>query len=370
MDVHMLMLMRHLDRARYQPVALVSQHSDPFRATPREFIQMLEAASIPILTSREIARAPRLEYLLELRNMRRLLRSANAAIAHIHTNHPKGARKVALAARAGGIPVVRTEHLPPTAFNASQRPNISTRVMDALTARIVTVSECDRREQERIMKRAASKLHCSQNGIDVTRFAASRDSASAKQRLGFSAGETIVGSVGRLAKQKGHKYLLDATARLVNRGLAVRALLVGTGECEPELRQQAAELGIASAVTFAGYQSEAATWVQAMDIAALPSLFEGLSLTLLEYMAAGKPIIVSDYPSMLEAVHHEQTALVVPMRDADALARAIERLMADRVLAQRLGDAAYERAHEHFTIQRNARDLMDLYDRVLSERRS
>ena len=145
-------------------------------------------------------------------------------------------------------------------------------------------------------------------------------------------------------------------------------LIVGDGPEEGDLRAQAAALGIESGIRFAGFQPEPLTYMQAMDIVAMPSLWEGFSISMQEFMALGKPLVVSDHHSFQEAIVDGEHGLIVPTGDDTALADGILRLLGDGALRQRLGAAASERAHREFSIQRHVDELMDIYDRILDRR--
>jgi glycosyltransferase involved in cell wall biosynthesis len=211
--------------------------------------------------------------------------------------------------------------------------------------------------------RTEAKTVCCHNGVDVDRFqpAAAR---VAKQELGLDPHVPVIGAIGRLALQKGLRYLLAAAAIVLSVAQA-HFLIVGDGEEEQKLRSQVAALGIDDHVTFAGYAADPRPYIAAIDIGVLPSLHEGLSLTLLEFMASGKPTVVSDHPGLTEAAIDGVTGLVVPRRDPHRLAEAIVRLVREPAFGHRLGTAARARAVSEFSFDRHAQQVMLLYDGVV-----
>ena len=152
-------------------------------------------------------------------------------------------------------------------------------------------------------------------------------------------------AVARLVPQKGLDLLLQAFAALpldCRNGWSIT--LVGDGPERQALENQALELGLVEAVTFAGFRSDPLSFMQRAAIFALPSRFEGMPNALLEAMAAGLPSVVSDAsPGPLEMVTNEEHGLVVPRDDWRTFSRALERLMLDAALRDRLGAAAREK---------------------------
>jgi glycosyltransferase involved in cell wall biosynthesis len=109
--------------------------------------------------------------------------------------------------------------------------------------------------------------------------------------------------------------------------------------------------------------------MRAMDVGVMPSLWEGFSLSMLEFMALGKPMVFSDEGSFVEAVRDGVSALIVPRHDAASVAEAVARLLGDEKLRQRLGQAIAQRAREGFTVERLVGEMMSLYDDVLDRER-
>jgi len=154
--------------------------------------------------------------------------------------------------------------------------------------------------------------------------------------------------VGRLHEQKAHSVLLRAFAKLPESLADWRLSVVGKGELLDRLQQQGERLGIADRVTWFGAAKDVKPFYRHAAMFVLPSLHEGMPNALLEAMSFGVPSIISDASSgPMELVTDQENGLVVPAGDADALAKAIERLATDVTLRTRLGKAAYERALEN-----------------------
>lgn len=194
------------------------------------------------------------------------------------------------------------------------------------------------------------------------------DRRLALARLGVPSDAVTVGTVGRLAEQKGHQFLLEAVADLAP-GLPRLVLLVaGEGPLRGELEAQASRLGIAARVRFLGVRRDRETLYAAMDLFVLPSLWEGLSLALIEAMGAGRPLVATDVGGNPEVVSHGQTGLIVSPRDRAALAGGIKTLLLGTDLARALGAAASRQARARFAIAQHVGEIAALYRQGLRER--
>ena len=152
--------------------------------------------------------------------------------------------------------------------------------------------------------------------------------------------------VGRLKRYKGIDVLLEAVARLAARGREVRLLLVGRGDDRERLERVAGELGVTGRVRFLGFVDEAekVRRLQRAWVAVYPSPKEGWGITNVEAAACGTPVVASDSPGLRESVRHGESGFLVPHLDAGAWADAIETLLTDRALRERLGRGAIRHA--------------------------
>ena len=196
------------------------------------------------------------------------------------------------------------------------------------------------------------------NGTDLTAF---RPDAAARARVraewGIEEAEIVVGGVGRLVAEKGIRELGQAA-----RSLAGRARFVWVGPADPD-KPDALEAQI-DGVLFVGGRDDMAAVYNAFDVFVLPSHREGFSRSGMEAAATGLPLVLSDIRGCREVGRHEQEALLVPAGDAGALTAAVERLLDDPALRQRLGAAARERALAEFDQVRVAAVSLETYAAV------
>ncbi|NCC05507.1 MAG: glycosyltransferase family 1 protein [Proteobacteria bacterium] len=191
------------------------------------------------------------------------------------------------------------------------------------------------------------------NGLDLSAFDALPSHAlvpRVHQRV-------VIGCAGRLTKQKGQKYLMEAIALLRQRGLDVEVLLAGTGELERELRDRVKKLGLEDCFHFLGFVEEVKRFYSSIDILALPSLWEGFGYVLSEAMSMRLPVVAFEVSNIPEIVLHGQTGLLVQERDVVAFADALEELVRNEGLRIRMGQAGRKRVESNFTLAKTVHEL-------------
>ena len=177
-----------------------------------------------------------------------------------------------------------------------------------------------------------------------------------------ASGAPVLLSVGRLAEQKGLRFLLEAMPAILAEHPDAHLLVVGEGHLAQDLQGRARPLG--DRVSFLGLRDDVPALIASANLFVFPSLWEGQGNALLEAMSVGVPIVATTIPSTLETLTDGESALLVPPADAEALATAVNRLLADPRLAARLADAARLRARD-YDIERTTRDLEGVYARAI-----
>jgi glycosyltransferase involved in cell wall biosynthesis len=207
----------------------------------------------------------------------------------------------------------------------------------------------------------ANKVTVIHNGIFLSPFVRPADT-ELRAKLGATNGRPIVLTLARLDQQKGHRYLLQAVP-LVPDALFVFA---GDGPERASLEAQARQLGLNDdRILFLGYRRDTPDLLACCDLFVLPSLFEGLPLSILEAMAASKPVIASAIGGNDEAVIHEETGLLVSPENPAALAQAIQRLLSDRPLAARLAATGKAQVQKKFSAEAMVQRVTEIYEQIL-----
>jgi glycosyltransferase involved in cell wall biosynthesis len=206
------------------------------------------------------------------------------------------------------------------------------------------------------------------NGIDPSLFSPPIDRALPRARFGLQEDETVIGFAGRLEAEKAVHRLLEAASALNLRHKRLRFLIAGDGVLRKELEGKAGSLGLGN-VSFLGYLDDTPSFYQALDIFALPSDYEGLPLTVLEAMAACRPVVAMNVGGVAEAVAHEETGLVVPAGDTPAFIDGLDRLAGDSALRSAFGTAGRRRVVSKFSARAMVARTETLYRDMLSENR-
>jgi len=289
----------------------------------------------------------------------------------VHTHGSKAGLVGRPAALLAGVPaVVMTvhnsifhHHLPGwkvSLFAASER------FLAGYTARIIAVSEALRRELIDREGVSPERVVTVYNGIAPDAFCIGPDREYLERVTGIPAGRKVVGTVARLAPQKGLKYLLKAASRLSARGEGLSYVIVGDGPLRGELEKEVLDLNLSGRVFFTGQRLDVHRLMPCFDVFVLPSVSEGLPLTILEAMAAGRPVISTRVGGIPEVIEDGVNGLLVNPGDASGLARAIEYITGDEEISRRMGGQARERVVKHFNSRKMAGDTDSIYNRLAS----
>ncbi|WP_440224150.1 glycosyltransferase [Dokdonella sp. MW10] len=302
-------------------------------AATQGFRAVLEAGGVPVVVGGKRGT-------LDLGVLRALRTAcARADIVHTHNFVPNYYAALATLGMAR-IRLVNTCHNMGTRL-AQRRLRWLYRASLARTARIALVG---RGARDALVARGivpASRAETVFNGVPVERYARTEASrAAAREALGIPSHVPLVGCVGRLVALKNHAAMLEAMPLLARAHPDVHLVLLGDGPLAAPLREQAAALGIASRVVFAGARSDIADLLPALDVFALPSRTEGLSIALLEACASRLAIVATAVGGNPEIVADGATGRLVPTDDASALATAVGALLADAGQRARFGAAA------------------------------
>lgn len=297
--------------------------------------------------------------------LRRLMREQGIDVVHTHLYHANLYGR--LAARGVKLPVIVSVH------NTYSRPRWHRLLINRFLARgTYRITAGSREIEEDILrydKVPTEKVVRLTNCVDLDRVGSDLSPAQAKIQLGFAPDDIVIGCVGRMEEQKGHRYLLEAFAQLCSRALVpsarLRLLVVGDGRLSQALHATVARLGIAPACNFPGSISRLGDVYRGIDIFVMPSLWEGLSLAMLEAMAAGLPMIATAVGGTREVIGENNTyGIVVPPADAEALALAIERLLMNPALARSMAESGAGHVRSHYSVVSQVRQLEAIYQQA------
>jgi glycosyltransferase involved in cell wall biosynthesis len=272
------------------------------------------------------------------------------------------------AARLAGVPAI-THHVHGFGFHQFTHPLVKTVYVafEKIGARcqdfMITVGEQHREIAIELGIEKPERIRTILNGIEVDKFVhAERDST--RRELGYGGQDIVLGSIGRLADQKGFEYLLRALPAVLARHPRVKLAIAGIGPLEEHLKQVAAEVGVQHAVRFLGFRRDAPQLLAAFDIFVHPSLWEGLSISLMEAMAAGRPIVCSRIPGNVEMIVDGHTGIFTEPADPASVAAGLNRMLDDPEAARLMAERSQREAIDRFTVERMIRENIDAYDRT------
>lgn len=213
------------------------------------------------------------------------------------------------------------------------------------------------------------KLVTIYNGLDVSEFQGKRNSSEVRKKWGIDPDKVVIGCVARLDPRKGHEYLFKAAVRVVDKHPNALFLLVGYGLLRKKLEDMTEELGLASKVIFTGVCDDVPRMLSIMDIFVLPSLYEGFPNAVLEAMAASRPVVATSVAGTPEIVVDNETGILVPRANPEALAEAINSLIQTPERAEKMGRAGRLRVENYFSLEKMVKRTEELYEKLIEEKR-
>jgi glycosyltransferase involved in cell wall biosynthesis len=341
--------------------------------TFRQDLARCAAAGVRIV---EIPMRREIAPLHDLRHALRLVREFAARrfdVIHTHSSKAGALGRVAARIAARDAAIVHTPHT--FAFNFAEQFSPRKRKLflaierglGRVTDRLIHVSESERREGIALGIVPAERAIVIENGIDAASYAG-RDRSRVRREFGIADDEPLIGAVGLLNEAKGHSYLIDAIATLRGRGSRARGLIVGEGALRADLERRIRDLSLGDAVILAGYRRDVPDVLAALDVFAMPSLWEGMPYGVLEAMAAQKPVVASDVNGCRDLVRDGETGFLVPPRDPSALAAALERVLRDRERAAALAAAGRELVAREYSLATMIDRYVALFDSLAREK--
>jgi glycosyltransferase involved in cell wall biosynthesis len=304
-----------------------------------------------------VAKRPGFDITLPLR-LTTLFRRRRVGVVHTHNRQPLifGAP----AGKLAGAKVVHTRHGP---GRGTRREQWLRRAAGTLVDAYVAVSPALATLARELGDCSDGKLKVIENGIDLEKFGgASGERAAARAELGVPPDAWVIGSVGRLAREKDYPLLVRAAAPLL--GPLGRLVLVGDGGEAAAIRAEIDARGVAPFVSMAGVRHDIPRCLAALDAFALSSRLEGLPLCALEAMAAGLPLVATAVGGLPALIEEGVTGFLVPAGDEQALARALAALRDDPARARAVGERGRAHVRRLYASDAMVRRYLDLYTSV------
>lgn len=292
----------------------------------------------------------------------------------VHTHTSKAGFIGRLAAKLAGVPIIiHTVH--GFAFHEESNPlflyvfSSLERLASYWCDRIVTVSNFHKEWALELRIGNIHKIVAIPNGIPFERVIPTKSYFDMRKDLGISNDEFVILATGRLAPQKGLEFLIRAIPYLDKMIVKpYKILIVGDGPLRNYLRDLSKELHVEDKVMFLGFRTDIGNLLNMCDVVVLPSLWEGLSIALLEAMAAGKPIITTTIGSNKEVIQDGYSGILVPKKDPIALANAIYKIFINKELSSRLGENAKKVYFEKYQEDLMLEKYINLYKELMEEK--
>jgi L-malate glycosyltransferase len=349
----MFMLLASLERGEWAPTLLLEDapEVEPLRERAAALgvpVQLVAPMPLGLVGARQVPA------------LARLLRRERPAVFHAHMSSPVACKWGLAAAVLARVPAV----LGTVQVGAYEPPDRSAywqlRALARGVDRYLAVSREIAAELTDGLGWPAEKVEVVYNAVDTERAAVDAP-PGLREQLGGSATRPLVLTPARLNPQKGHRVLLEAVTEVPD----ALFLLAGDGHERAPLEAEAERLGVADRVRFLGRREDVPQLLAACDVFALPSLYEGSSLAVLEAMAAGIPIVSSAIGGTEELIEDGRSGLLVPPGDAKALAAALRHVLSDEALRKDLADRARERVDAGLTREQMADRVTTAYRQLL-----
>ncbi len=315
----------------------------------------LEHKGIPIFS---VKKNPGLDYRLPFK-LRKLFLKQKIKIVHTHGINPFFYGTIG--AKLARCPVIiQTDHSRGI-FPVAKKEMVSETILSWFVDRIVAVSEGVKSDLIKYEHINPEKIQVIYNGIDASKYHIEINKEKKREELGINKDDKVIGVGVRLSEQKGISYLIKAVSLLAESFLEMKLLVIGDGELRRDLEKLSEDCGIKDKVIFTGFRSDIPELLQIIDVYALPSLWEGHPLVLLEAMAVEKPVVATDIPGNRETVEHGTTGLLVPPKNPQELANALKILLEDDIKRSKMGLNSCNKFKEEFTLDSMIQEYQNLY---------
>ena len=295
----------------------------------------------------------------------KLMKKVRPDILHTYLLHANVLGRIV--GRLVGIPVIIGSER--TIGQAGRWGRLATKLSNPLTDAVEVNSELGAKAIEVDLGVPPKKIEVVRSGVDLHKFGRSTKRAMLRSELRIKEDQHLVLYIGRLRPVKGIEYGLRAFAAAQSQQHSMHMALAGEGEQLDYLKNIASELRISEFVTFLGIRNDLPDLLSAADSVLMPSLKEGFPRTAIEAMASGKPIIATDVGGTSEAIIDGETGILVPAQNIEVMTSALLKLVNDKNLRSKLGEAGRQRSKNNYSANNYATRLDQLYRQLLNQHR-
>lgn len=345
-QVSLLNLLKKLNREVFLPL-VVCPYEGNFTAMLRGMNIGVEIINFP-----SIRRLNFIAIISAFFRLSRLLKEKEIDI--IHANAPRPAFYGGIVSLTSGIPLIWHVRI-------SHRDLLLDGILSRLSTKIIVVSETVKKKFKKYPQGVQDKIFTIYNGVDLMEFNPSRNGDRLREKLGLG-NEPVVGIVGRLNPDKGHKYFIEAASQIP---LKCKFLIVGDGPLRKELEAEVKRTDISERVIFTGFRSDISEIMAAIDVFVLTSEKEHFGRVLIEAMASAKPVVAFDAGAVGEIVVDGENGFLVPPKNTQILAQRITYLLNDKAMTMKMGCAGCVRTEKFFDLKMQTRKIEEVYQELL-----
>ena len=292
----------------------------------------------------------------------RLVKKEKFDLIHAHTRVTQVLGS--LVSKFTKVPLMTTAH-------GFFRPRLSRKLFRCWGERVIAISPLVAEDLEKSHKVERSRIRIVQNAIDIEDFEerlAQKDPGALRQALGIPQGVTVIGSISRLVKDKGHEYLIQAVKDLHKKKMKAHLLIVGDGREKKNLMTLIKKSGLEGQALLVEAQQDVTSFLSLIDIFAHPATYrEGFGLVLVEAMAARKPVVATNILAINTVIRNRVNGFLVEPKSGKELAEAIEFIIANPKITASIVENAYQSATELYSIDRMVNELETVYEETITK---
>ena len=320
----------------------------------------IEKSGVPVLTLNKMKKRGFDIKIVAL--IRSLIREYDIKLVHTNLYHANLYGR--LAAYLSGVPAVASVYNTyPTRPSVKKR--IINRLLAPLSAAVTVVSKEIRADLIRWDHVPAEKIRVFPSAIDFSLSESTLSNQQARALFGLTETSFVIGAIGRLEEQKGHSYLLQAAKIMNDQGRNIEVLIAGDGRLRNILEHQAHDLKMSERIHFLGMRRDLGNIFRAMNVLAMPSLWEGLSLVLLSTMAAKVPIVATHVGNAPELIGNNQYGTLISPKSAEILANALSDVMDNPETYTEMTSRAEAMVRDQYGEEKYVSSLVRLYGEIL-----
>lgn len=297
--------------------------------------------------------------------LRKIIRQESIDLIHAHQYTAFFYGGVA-AILSGFKKIMFTEHGRHYPDRRKTKQVILNKLLLPFTAKVVAVSPAVKQSLVTYEGIPGRRIEIVFNGIDIKKFGQKTDVAITRKELEIPPTDLVCGIIARLGTEKDHVTLIKAMAKVIRKCPNVSLLIIGDGPKRMELEELTHKLGLVDKVIFTGNRRDIPQLLNVLDIVVLSTFYEGTSITLLEAMAAAKPVVASRVGGNPAVVEDGITGFLVPPADSEALAACLLGLLGDKNLRQKMGNSGWQLVNKRFNLRQMTENYEKLYYQILN----